>query len=96
LKCDEKALIDLVDGLSSGSIVLVSVADGDLADHHARLKDEAVKRLLGHDDHAQAIAATLLITVKVLFGGGALSGDQILSRRTINECGLQQVCNHKV
>jgi hypothetical protein len=31
LKRDEKALIDLVDGLSSGSVVLVGVVDGDLA-----------------------------------------------------------------
>jgi hypothetical protein len=29
LKRDEKTLIDLVDGLSSGSIVLVGVMDGD-------------------------------------------------------------------
>jgi hypothetical protein len=32
LERDKKALIDLVDGLSSGSIVLVSVMDDDLAD----------------------------------------------------------------
>jgi hypothetical protein len=37
LKRDEKALIDLVDGLSSRSVVLVGVADGDLADHDVRL-----------------------------------------------------------
>jgi hypothetical protein len=36
LEHDRKALIDLVDGLSSGSVVLVSVTDGDLADHDAR------------------------------------------------------------
>jgi hypothetical protein len=33
LKCDGKALIDLVNGLFSGSVVLVDVADGDLANH---------------------------------------------------------------
>ncbi len=37
LKPDGKALIDLVDGLSSGSVVLVSMTDDDLADHDARL-----------------------------------------------------------
>jgi hypothetical protein len=35
LERDRKALIDLVDGLSSGLVVLVSVTDGDLADHDA-------------------------------------------------------------
>jgi hypothetical protein len=33
LERDEKALIDLVNGLSSGSIVLVNVTNGDLANH---------------------------------------------------------------
>ncbi len=33
LKRSEKVLIDLIDGLSSGLVVLVDVADGDLADH---------------------------------------------------------------
>jgi hypothetical protein len=44
-------------------VVLVGVADGDLADHDAHLGGGAVERLLGHDDHAQAIAATLFIVV---------------------------------
>jgi hypothetical protein len=67
LKRDGKALIDLVDGLSSGSVVLVSVADGDLVDHDARLGGGAAKRLPGHDNHAQAIAATLLVVVGSFF-----------------------------
>jgi hypothetical protein len=69
LECDEKALIDLVDGLSSGSVMLVSVTDGDLADHDARLGDGATKRLPGHGDQAQAIATTFLVVVRVLLGG---------------------------
>ncbi len=60
---DGKALIDLVDGLSSGSVVLISVMDGDLADHDARLGGGAAERLPGHGDEAQAIAATLLVVV---------------------------------
>ncbi len=40
LKRDEKALIDLVNGMSSGSVLLVGVADGDLANHDARLEAE--------------------------------------------------------
>jgi hypothetical protein len=39
LKRDGKALIDLVDGLSSGSVVLVNVTNDNLADHDARLED---------------------------------------------------------
>jgi hypothetical protein len=63
LERDGKALIDLVDGLSSGSIVLVSVTDGDLADHDARLGGGAAERFPGHGDQAQAIAVTLLVVV---------------------------------
>ncbi len=63
LERDGKALIDLVDGLSSGSVVFVSVTDGDLADHDARLGGGTAKRLLGHGDQAQAITATLLVVV---------------------------------
>ncbi len=74
LERDEKALIDLVDGLSSGSIVLVSVPDGDLADHDAPLGGGVAKRLPGHGDQAQAIATTLLV-VGVLFGGSSLAND---------------------
>ncbi len=37
LECDEKALIDMVDGLSSEPIVLVSVINDNLADHDARI-----------------------------------------------------------
>jgi hypothetical protein len=40
--------------------------------------------------------ATLLVVVGVLFGGGGLGNDQTLSRRTIDEGGLQWVCNHRV
>jgi hypothetical protein len=32
----------------------------------------------------------------VLFGDDGLGSDQTLSRRTIDEGGLQRVCNHKV
>jgi hypothetical protein len=63
LERDEKALIDLVDGLSSGSVVLISVTDGDLADHDARFGGRAAERLPGHGDQAQAIAGTLLVVV---------------------------------
>jgi hypothetical protein len=63
LERDGKALIDLVDGLSSGSVVLVSMTDDDLANHDARLGGGAVERLPGHGDQAQAIAATLLVIV---------------------------------
>jgi len=55
LERDGKALIDLVDGLSSRWVVLVSVTDGDLADHDARLEGEAAERLPSHRDQAQAI-----------------------------------------
>jgi hypothetical protein len=51
LKRDRKALIDLVDGLSSKLVVLVSVTDGDLADHDVHLGDGVVERFPGHDDH---------------------------------------------
>ncbi len=85
-------LIDLVDGLSSGSIVLVGMTDGDLANHDVHLGGEVAECLPSHDDHAQAIAATLLVVVRVLLGGG----DQTFSRRTIDEGGLQPVCNHRV
>jgi hypothetical protein len=63
LERDGKALIDLVDGLSSGSIVLVNVTDGDLADHDARLEDGAIECLRGHGDQTQTIATTLLVVV---------------------------------
>jgi hypothetical protein len=49
LKRSEQALIDLVDGLSSGLIVLVNVTNDDLADHDAYLGGRAVKRLQCHE-----------------------------------------------
>ncbi len=49
--------------------------DGDLADHDARLGGGATKCLLGHGDQVQAIAATLLVIVRVLLGGGGLGSD---------------------
>ncbi len=52
LECDGKALIDLVDGLFSGMVVLLSVTDGNLADHDARLGSGAVERLPSHGDQA--------------------------------------------
>ncbi len=86
---DGKALIDLVDGLSSGSVVLVSVTDGNLADHDAHFRDGAAERLPGHSDQTQAIAATLLVVIGVLLGGGGgLGNDQTLSCCMINEGGL--------
>jgi hypothetical protein len=79
LKRDGKALIDMVDGLSLGSVVLVDVTNDDLADHDARLGDETIEHLSGHDNHAQAIAATFLVVVGVLLDGNGLGGDQTLS-----------------
>ncbi len=76
--------------------MLVSVTNGDLADHDARLGGGVAERLLGHGDHAQAIAASLFIVIGVLLGSGSLGGDQTLSRCTIDEGGLQRVCNHRV
>ncbi len=93
---DGKALINLVDGLSSGSVVLVSVTDGDLTDHYVRLGGGAIERLPGHGDQAQAIMVTLLVVVGVFFGSGDLGSNQTLSRRTIDEGGLQRVCDHRV
>jgi hypothetical protein len=75
LERDGKALIDLVDGLSLGSVVLVCVTDGDLADHDARLGGGAAKRLPSHGDQAQAIAATLFVVVWVLLGSSGLCGN---------------------
>jgi hypothetical protein len=37
-------LIDLVDGLSSGSVVLVNAMNGNLANHDARCEGEAAER----------------------------------------------------
>jgi hypothetical protein len=68
-------LIDLVDGLSSGSVVFVSVTDGDLTDHDACLGGGAAERLPGHGDQAQAIAGTLFVVVEMLLGGGDLGSD---------------------
>ncbi len=76
--------------------MLVSVTDGNLVDHDVRLRGGAVERFPGHGDQAQAIAVTLLVIVRVLFGGVGLGSDHIFSRRTIDEGGLQCVCNHKV
>jgi hypothetical protein len=95
LERDEKALIDLVDGLSSGLVVLVRVTDGDLADHNARLRGGAAERFLGHGDQVQAIGTTLLVVVGVLLGGDGLGSDQTPSRRMIDEGGLQRLCNHR-
>jgi hypothetical protein len=78
LECNRKALIDLVDGLSSGSVVFVSVTDGDLVDHDVRLRGGATKRLLGHGDQAQAIATTLFVVIRVLLSDGGLGSDQTL------------------
>jgi hypothetical protein len=52
LERDGKALIDLVDGLSLGLVTLVSMTDGNIVDHDARLGDRAVERLPGHGDQA--------------------------------------------
>ncbi len=68
--------------------MLVNVTDGDLADHDARLEGKIVVRLPGHDDHAQAIAATfLVIVVEMLFDDCGLVSNQTLSHRTIDEGG---------
>ncbi len=96
LERDGKSLINLVDGLSSGSVVLVNVTNGDLADHDARLGGGAAERLPGHGDQVQAITTTLLVVVGVLLGGGGLGRDQTFSHCTIDEGGLQRMCNHRV
>ncbi len=75
--------------------MLVGMTDGDLADHDVRLGGGAFECLPGHDDHAQAIATTLLV-VEVLIGDDGLGNDQTLSHRTIDKGGLQRVCNHRV
>ncbi len=75
--------------------MLVSVTDGDLADHDVRLEGGTTKRLPSHGDQAHAIITTLLIVIGVLHGGDGLGSDQTLSRRTIDEGGLQRVCNHR-
>jgi hypothetical protein len=88
LERDGKALIDMVDGLSPRSVVLISVTNGNLADHDARLRGEAAERLPCHGDQAQAIATTLFVVIRVLLGNGGLSNDQTLSHRMIDEGGL--------
>jgi hypothetical protein len=70
-----KALIDLVDGMSSGSVVLVSVMNGNLANHDARLGGGVAERLPGHGDQAQAIALTLLVVIGLLLSSGGLGSD---------------------
>ncbi len=82
--------------MSSGSVVLISVTNDNLANHDARLEGGVAEHLLGHGDQAHAIAPTLLVVVRVLLGNGGLGSDQTLSSRTIDEGGLQQVCNHRV
>jgi hypothetical protein len=96
LEHDGEALIDLVDGLSSGLVVLISVTNGNFADHDAHLGGKAAERLPGHGDQAQAIVVTLLVIIGVLLGSGDLGNDQTFSRCTIDEGGLQWVCNHRV
>jgi hypothetical protein len=54
-------LIDLVDGLSLRAVVLVSVTNGNLADHDARLGGGAAECLPGHGDQTQAIIATIVL-----------------------------------
>ncbi len=68
-------MIHLVDGLSSDSVLLVDMTNGNLADHDARLEGEATERLPGHGDQAQAIASTLLVVIGVLLGSGGLGSD---------------------
>jgi hypothetical protein len=81
-------LIDLVDGLSLGSIVLVSVTNNNLPDHDVRLRGEAAKCFPSNGDQAQAIPSTFLVIIEMLLGNGGLGNDQILSHRTIDKGGL--------
>jgi hypothetical protein len=60
--------------------VIVSVTDGDLADHDTRLGGGAVERLPSHGNQTQAIAVTLLVIVRVLLDDSDLDNDQTLSR----------------
>ncbi len=76
--------------------MLVNVTNGNLADHDVRLGGGAAERLPSHGDQVQAIAPTLLTIIGVLLGNDDLDSDQTLSRRTIDEGGLQRVCNHRV
>ncbi len=76
--------------------MLIDVTFGELVDHDAHFGDGAAECLPNHDDHAQAIATTLLVVVEVLLDDDDLGSDQIHSRRTIDEGGLQRVCNHRV
>ncbi len=69
LERHEKALIDLVDGLSSGMVVLIGVTDGDLADHDARLKSGATERLPSQGDQTLFIFVQVLITKLDLIPG---------------------------
>ncbi len=50
----------------------------------------------GHGNQVQAIVATLLIVLGAFLGGGSLASDQTLSCSTIDEGGMQRVCNHRV
>jgi hypothetical protein len=65
--------------------------NANLVDHDVHLGGGAAERLPGHGDQAQAIVVTFFVVIKVLLGT-----DQILSHRTIDEGGLQRVCNHRV
>jgi hypothetical protein len=56
-------------------VVLVSVTDGDLAEYDVRLGSGVAERLPGHGDQAQAIMTTLLVVVRLLFGGDDLGSD---------------------
>ncbi len=86
-------MIDLVDGLSSRAVVLVNMTNDDFVNHDARLGGGAIERLPGHGDQAQAIPATLFVVIEMLLDNDGLGNDQTLSRRTIDEGGLQRVCS---
>ncbi len=80
-------MIDLVDGLSLGSVVLISVTDGNLADHDARLGGGAVECLLSHGDQAHAIALTLLVVIRVLLAVTALATTRLFPAAQLMKVG---------
>jgi hypothetical protein len=84
LKHDGKALIDLVDGLSLGSVVLIGVVDGDFVDLDARLGAEPPNVSQAMTNMRRPLRRHFSSS-KCFLAVAALAGDQTLSHRTIDE-----------